>query len=222
MPSGAPGQPAPVKVLVRDPEGDPEELWAMPLGGDAYRLDNTPFFAYSLSWLDVIIAPKNRRGIPVFARIERKSGNRTVRVASESDAYVPKELIRRLESLGCTYEGIDPTYLAFNVPPSTSLGDVVAVLESVNPEEFTWEHADPTYEELEGEAPDAPASARGPAIRESSKGTDAKTGNAKSSDVGRNIGRDRSPDAADQSGGRRSTRRGGDDRRGTSGKRTSG
>jgi hypothetical protein len=45
-----------VKVKLESADGDVETLWATTLGEDRYRLDNSPFFAYGVSWLDVIEA----------------------------------------------------------------------------------------------------------------------------------------------------------------------
>jgi hypothetical protein len=57
------------KVLFRviDEEGgtDVETLWATHLGADAYKLDNSPFYAYGVSWEDVVSAPFNpEEGFP--------------------------------------------------------------------------------------------------------------------------------------------------------------
>ena len=49
------------KVLFRVPADDGsaqvETLWATSLGNDQYRLENSPFYAYSVSWKDVVFAP---------------------------------------------------------------------------------------------------------------------------------------------------------------------
>ena len=41
-----------VKVLLQAPGGEVETLWATPVGEGEYRLENSPFYAYRLSWLD--------------------------------------------------------------------------------------------------------------------------------------------------------------------------
>ena len=77
-------QPA-AKVLFRVPntEGgcDVETLWAYDLGNDHYCLDNSPFYAYSVSWQDIVYAPHDEdEGFATFQRVVTKSGNRTVRI----------------------------------------------------------------------------------------------------------------------------------------------
>src|SRR5438128_3554168 len=79
-----PSQPT-AKVLFRVPNEDGsaqvETLWATDLGNDQYKLDNSPFYAYSVSWQDVVFAPFDQdEEFPTFQRVISKSGNRTVRV----------------------------------------------------------------------------------------------------------------------------------------------
>jgi hypothetical protein len=51
-----------------------ETLWAFNLGKDNYKLANSPFYAYSVSWEDIIIAPFNENeGFPTFQRVASKS-----------------------------------------------------------------------------------------------------------------------------------------------------
>jgi Domain of unknown function (DUF4265) len=60
-------QPVPTaKVLFRlvkqDGTSNVETLWAFDLGDDLYRLDNSPFYAYSVSAGDVVLAPVDLAG----------------------------------------------------------------------------------------------------------------------------------------------------------------
>ena len=57
------------KVLFRAPNedgsADVETLWATHLGADNYKLDNSPFYAYGVSWEDVVSAPfSSEEGFP--------------------------------------------------------------------------------------------------------------------------------------------------------------
>ena len=64
-----------VKVELRDRSDRVETLWATPVGRDRYKLDNSPFYAYGVSWQDVIEARPEREGdIPTLVRVVRKSG----------------------------------------------------------------------------------------------------------------------------------------------------
>lgn len=141
------------KVLFRVPEDDGsshvETLWATALGNDEYSLDNSPFYAYSVSWADIVYAPfSESEGLPTFERVVKKSGHRTIRIifnppvqdGNESDA-----VLQGLVSLGCTYEGANRGYMAIDVPPNVKL-DVVR--QYLIEKAAQWEHADPTYAEL--------------------------------------------------------------------------
>lgn len=134
-----------VKIALPDREGDFETPWAMPVGRDRYRLENTPFFAYGLSWLDVVEAKSDRSrhpSLPVFTRVIEKSGHRTIRVAGDGED-VPKRLVDALVGLGATFEGLNPAYLCFDLGPLVELQRVVDELERWEDQPLSWELADP-------------------------------------------------------------------------------
>ena len=141
------------KVLFRVPEDDGsaqvETLWATSLGNDEYRLENSPFYAYSVSWEDVVFAPFDpAEERATFLRVVRKSGNRTVRVIFDppvQDGNVSDRVLQGLVDLGCSYEGIDRLYMSINIPAAVDLSAVCQYLDLKRSE---WEHADPTFEEL--------------------------------------------------------------------------
>ncbi len=141
------------KVLFRVPgEGDSayvETLWAIDLGNDHYRLANSPFYAYSVSWQDVVLAPFSlEEQLPTFQRVVEKSGNRTVRVSFNPPVEagnLSDELLQGLVCLGCSYEGATTIYMSINVPPDVELEAVRSYLMEHDAE---WEHADPTFEAL--------------------------------------------------------------------------
>ena len=141
------------KVLFRVPNEDGtaevETLWATSLGGDRYRLDNSPFYAYSVSWEDVVLAPwSEEEGFPTFERVLEKSGNRTVRVIFKPPVEAGNEsdrILQGLVDLGCSYEGASPAYIAINIPLGVELEAVTAWLVDNG---TNWESADPSYGEL--------------------------------------------------------------------------
>ena len=141
------------KVLFRVPgEGgsaDVETLWAHDLGADQYRIDNCPFFAYGVSWNDVVYAPYNPdEQFPTFQKVLSKSGNRTIRLILDPPASANNEsekTLNNIVSLGCSYEAANGSYIALNIPPSIKLTDVI---DSLRESGVKWEHADPTYDEL--------------------------------------------------------------------------
>lgn len=141
------------KVLFRVPDGDGgstvETLWATPLGSDRYKLDNSPFYAYGVSWEDIVLAPFDaEEQFPTFRSVITRSGNRTVRVIFDppvSSGNISDHLLQGLVSLGCSYEKASPSYISVNVPPAVELGQVRGYLIAHNAQ---WEHADPTYASL--------------------------------------------------------------------------
>lgn len=141
------------KVLFRVPKGDGgefcETLWAFPLGNDLFRIDNSPFYAYSVSLGDVVLAPfDDERGIASFERVVTKSGHRMIRVLFETaatDGSTSAQTLAEFVSLGCTFEGSNGRYICIDVPPQVELETVrkVAIHHALQ-----FEHADPTYDDL--------------------------------------------------------------------------
>jgi hypothetical protein len=133
------------KIALRGPDGEIETLWAVDLGSDHYRLDNTPWYAYGISWQDVVEAQPDEQGQLHFVKLVSKKGNRTVRITAEQP--FTDEWLERVVSLGATYEGANRRYIGINVPQELALDVVTSFL--IN-EGVTWEYADPTYEEVHG------------------------------------------------------------------------
>jgi hypothetical protein len=58
-----------VKFVESDDEGDDvETLWAVALGNNLFRLDNSPFYAYGVSWQDVVEATEEAEDFYEFVR----------------------------------------------------------------------------------------------------------------------------------------------------------
>ena len=141
------------KVFFRVPEEDGsaqvETLWATSLGNDEYKLDNSPFYAYAVSWEDVVYAPYDQdEERATFQRIITKSGNRTIRMVFDppiEEGNSSDLILQRLVALGCSYEGMNRNYMSLNIPPGVELEIIRKYLIEV---ETNFEHADPTYSEL--------------------------------------------------------------------------
>lgn len=142
-----------VKVLFRvtnsDGSVDVETCWAIAHGQDRYELDNCPFYAYGVSYRDVVYAPHDEvEGFPTFQKVVSKSGNRTVRLVFETATDGPQSsILEGLTRLGCDFERATSRYVVVNLPPPVDLQAVVAFLVQ---RAVTWEYADPTYEEVHG------------------------------------------------------------------------
>jgi hypothetical protein len=128
-----------------------ETLWAYNLGDDMFRLDNFPYYAYGVSWHDVVYAPHDPdEQRATFKHVVSKSGNRTIRIIFEKpveNGNESQELLDNLVEIGCSFERANTRFIAVNIPPLVDLGEVVEILDQAN-EDVGWEHADPTYEEL--------------------------------------------------------------------------
>lgn len=139
-----------IKVRLRGPHaGDVETLWAMPVDVNLYRLDNSPFFAYGVSWQDVIEATPGEDQFLEYVRCVRKSGNRTVRVIFQdyqTNDQPAQDILRELRNLGCSYEGMQPRMISINVPARVDLDEVTEFLSEQSG--LQWEYADPTYDEV--------------------------------------------------------------------------
>ena len=136
-----------VKVLLQEEE-HVETLWADPVGPDLYRLDNSPFWAYGVSWHDVVEAHPDPDGMLRMTRVVEKSGHRTVRVFMQPGIDASPEakaVMDGVRELGASYEGMNPTYLAIDIPPSVEL---MRVADYLTARGVQWEHADPDYATL--------------------------------------------------------------------------
>ena len=136
-----------VKVLLQDGK-DVETLWAVHLHENLYRLDNSPFFAYRVSWEDIVEAEPNADGVLCFSRVAVKSGNRTLRAITKGYQTTSEEARPFLDGiieLGCTYEGLQPRLISITVPPEIELETVADYLIESG---HNWEYADPTYDDL--------------------------------------------------------------------------
>ncbi len=144
-------EPDLAKLEFRTEDGEVETIWAKPIGEHLYRLDNSPFYAYGVSWNDVVEAQPQPGAFPLFRRVVEKSGHRTVRVIVGGDDL--ERLKRGIQELGCKFEGAWSKLISVDIPPDVELEDVRSFLISGK---FEWEHADPTYEELFGERNEGP------------------------------------------------------------------
>jgi hypothetical protein len=99
-----------------------ETMWVKKVGDGLYQLQNTPFFAKGLAYLDVVCA-KPEDGKLMLSGVKDASRRSTYRVhvkaATPTQSVQP--LVDLLTALGCTYESyVEPlwTLLAWDVPAS--------------------------------------------------------------------------------------------------------
>ena len=54
-------------------------------------------------------------------------------------------MLDTVNTLGATYEGMSPRYIAIDIPPEA---DLLAVGRYLTEQQVQWEHADPRYSDL--------------------------------------------------------------------------
>ena len=104
-----------------------ESMWAIPADNHVYRLDNIPFYAYGVSYCDVI-STKLVGGQNAFASVVASGGHSTYRlflVGEESQQRFP-DAWRRLHELGCDHERATDYFVAMDVPPESDIYKVRA------------------------------------------------------------------------------------------------
>lgn len=105
-----------------------ETLWAKHLGRNLYELDSIPFFVKGLALGDVV-SVERASGELLFKEIVRSGGHSTIRIIFLNHS-VKDETCKRLEDIGCSWEGSHlPSLIAVDVPPSLQYDYVKAILE---------------------------------------------------------------------------------------------
>lgn len=108
-------------------EGHTESVWAKPEGEGRYKLCNSPFYVYGVSFEDVVFAKKEGESL-LFTGVAATSGHSTYRiVVSDAGKSQLDARLSQLNGLGCTYEG--GPFLALDVPPESDIHHVYKLLE---------------------------------------------------------------------------------------------
>ena len=108
-----------------------ETVWAEKLGGNRYRIRNSPFYAFGVSADDVIFANPDDEAKLVFGGVSIRGGHSTYRLmrSAQCEALTFQSYWERLASLGCSYEEGPGRLLAVDVPPSVDIYDVYELME---------------------------------------------------------------------------------------------
>jgi hypothetical protein len=87
-----------------------ETLWARRLGQAAsrqvYTLENIPFYAKGVSFLDTVKAEPDEQGSLTYCGVVARDGHSTYRIIVK-DGPKFSAFWRELETLGCSYESAD-------------------------------------------------------------------------------------------------------------------
>lgn len=109
-----------------------ESVWAVPLGGNKYQVQNVPFHAYGVSYNDVVIAKPDQEGRLIVEEVLERGGHSTYRVIlnPKTTAEEFEAAWEKLGSLGNTYERATDRLIAIDVPPETDIYETYTALES--------------------------------------------------------------------------------------------
>ena len=113
--------------------GAAESIWAVPEGGDLYRLKNSPWCVYGVSFDDLVYAPIVD-GRPTVERVVKHGNHLTLHARVNDVAAVPF-ISARLNELGCGVETdaqkAGPTRLmAIDVPSESAMTPVREYLDA--------------------------------------------------------------------------------------------
>lgn len=124
-------------TLDRDEEGWPpaesEGLWAVPLEGQLYRVDNTPWFVRGVAADDVIEAHRDADGVLWFRGVRERGGRMVVRIIPRADGPLGGDrqaALDRFGPLGVIGEGISSpvNMVALDIGPDAPLSAVKSLL----------------------------------------------------------------------------------------------
>tara|TARA_Y100000588_G_scaffold383571_1_gene473187 strand:+ start:2852 stop:3328 length:477 start_codon:yes stop_codon:yes gene_type:complete len=115
-----------------------ESMWAEPLGNNIYRLENVPFFSYSLNFKDEVEAKPDEDGILEIEKVVKRSGNSTLRIIFDKKVTREQQekYIKIIRELDCSLERWDNTYLAINVRVSACYTSVLNRLDQWNEQDI--------------------------------------------------------------------------------------
>ena len=107
-----------------------ETIWAEKLVDGRYRLDNSPFYVYGVSYGDIVIA-KPEQGQLTFSSVAGRGGHSTYRLflANELGEEGFKKHWEVFAKQGCSYEGATKRLIAIDVPPEADIYTVYKLLE---------------------------------------------------------------------------------------------
>ena len=116
-----------------------ESLWAKVVADGEFVLDNVPFFAFGVSCGDRVRA-KPLENVFQFVEVAEPSGHSTYRAYLEESATEEQRdrYLAQLKALGCHLERGTKRLWAFDLPPTTDIHAVYAVLEQAEAE-GVWE-----------------------------------------------------------------------------------
>jgi hypothetical protein len=110
-----------------------EGLWALPVEGDLYRLDNTPWFTRGVAPDDVVEAQPDSDGVLWFVHVQEHGGRVVIRVIPRADGPLGGDrqaVLDAFETLGVGGEGMASpvNMVALDIGPDAPLSTVKSLL----------------------------------------------------------------------------------------------
>ncbi len=109
-----------------------ESVWAERLFSNTFRILNSPFFAFGVSYEDEVEAEPDGE-VFRFTQVVRRSGRSTYRLIFQGDQTAKHDDFARrwvaFREAGCTYEVANQKYIAMDMPPVANVGALYSLLE---------------------------------------------------------------------------------------------
>ena len=137
-----------IKFQIEEDRNDIESMFAIPCGDNCYVLDNSPFYAFGISYCDEFKA-NIINGELTFESIVARSGHSTYRIRLPIDKehnYFLKHW-QELEKLGCSYEGSSVNnnkLYAVDIPPSVDVYKAYEIMKYLE-NQGIWEFEEGHY-----------------------------------------------------------------------------
>jgi len=112
---------------------DSESVWGEYVGGNKYKIKNSPFFAKGVSFEDIVSTSEQNKKL-IFDKVIISAGHSTYRLLVK-EVNVPSPFYsywKPIENLGCSYEENAEMALrmyAIDVPASVNIHELYKLLE---------------------------------------------------------------------------------------------
>ena len=108
-----------------------ETIWARPLGEDRFQIQNVPFYAYGISYDDVVDV-RTTGELNLVGTVVKRGGHSTYRIFVTTGEALKRfhEFWRPLEHAGCTVERATDRLFAVDVPPEADIYAVYRMLQA--------------------------------------------------------------------------------------------
>lgn len=127
-----------------------ESVWAERISENRFRILNSPFFAFGISYEDEIEAEPYGK-VFKFVRVVRRSGRSTYRIILQDQETIDGAEFRKrwdpFRKVGCTFESANPRYITVDIPRSANVGELYGLLEQ-GEEHGIWVFEEGYYAEI--------------------------------------------------------------------------